>query len=463
MADSDLLESVRRTIQRGRLFPPKGTVIVAVSGGGDSLTLMYLLSRLRDSLGVTLHIATLDHGWRGEGSAADARFVLEQAATLGLPATARKAPPHAHTEAAARRTRYDFLATVAQQVGASHIATAHHADDQAETVLLRLLRGTGLAGLAAMRPSAHLPYHPHLTLVRPLLDVTRTQIDAYCTDNGLHPRHDPTNNDPSHLRNHVRRDLLPRLETVNPQIRRGLAHLAESAATETAYLQSQADALLFAHATHTPPRWILDRAAFRTWHPALQRRAVVILSRRLTPDAEPGYTHVVAAVALALDGDPGAIAQFPGNIHMRVSYDTLVFEPEVTPPSHPVLHLTPGETYPVTLDTPLCLPNGTLTLTSENTPNPLGYLYPPAEPLALRTRQPGDRLAPPGMDGHTRKIKNWMIDRKIPAHHRNNIPLLVTGESVVAVLHTNTGTVCHPYHAPSTMRQRRIALLWQPN
>ena len=464
MADSDLLESVRRTIQHRRLFPSSGVVIIAVSGGADSLALMHMLSRL--SLSVSLHVATFDHGWRGNQSAADMNFVLAQAAALGLPATARSAPPHTpHTEAAARRARYSFLSIVAGEVGASHIATAHHADDQAETVLLRLLRGTGLAGLAGMQHSTTVPDHPHLTLVRPLLSVTRAQIEAYCANNSLTPRHDPTNDDPAHLRNHVRHNILPQLADINPQIRNGLAHLAETAATDADYLQSQANALLSIHTTHTPPRWTLDRAAFRAWHPALQRRAMLTLVRRLAPESDPGYTHIIAAIDLADTGKPGAIAQFPSKVQMRVDYTTLVFERTDVPPVRPDLNLQPGTTRHINIGQPIRLGAATFTLTtSEGEGIALGHAFIPAgtHPLTLRTRQPGDRLAPPGMNGHTRKLKDWMIDRKIPAQHRDFVPLLVTDKTIIAVLHTTTGTVCHPFHLPRPATPPRLALTWNP-
>ncbi|MBZ0278007.1 MAG: tRNA lysidine(34) synthetase TilS, partial [Anaerolineae bacterium] len=228
-----------QTIQKHNLIPPHTMIVVAVSGGADSLALLHLLRDIRKRLRCDLHVATLDHGLRGEAGAADARFVAETAASWGLPVTVGQVSVPAlmsqtgqGLEAAARRARYAFLAQTAQTTGAAVIASAHHADDQAETILLHLLRGAGLNGLRGMAYRAPVPGYPHLTLIRPLLNVTRTEIDSYCREHGLVPREDASNQDVAMLRNRIRAEVLPRLRTINPQIAQALISLADNAAVD---------------------------------------------------------------------------------------------------------------------------------------------------------------------------------------------------------------------------------------
>ncbi|HWQ15355.1 MAG TPA: tRNA lysidine(34) synthetase TilS, partial [Roseiflexaceae bacterium] len=231
--------------------PPGGLLVVAVSGGPDSLALLHALHALRGELRLRLHAAHLDHTLRGAQSAAEAAFVAETARAWGITATVASADVRAlvrehrlNLHAAARAARYGLLARVAAEMGAHAVATAHHADDQAETVLAHLLRGAGPEGLAGM--SAVVPYAewsratldvrtlnversaaPTLNvagstvqrstfngqppLIRPLLSVTRAAIEAYCAANGLEPRRVPSNEDRRYARTRIRRDLLPRL------------------------------------------------------------------------------------------------------------------------------------------------------------------------------------------------------------------------------------------------------------
>ncbi|MCB9453227.1 MAG: tRNA lysidine(34) synthetase TilS [Anaerolineaceae bacterium] len=225
-----------QTIQKHNLIPQHTLVVVAVSGGADSLALLHILQELRPRLECDLHVATLDHGLRGADGAADAHFVAATAAAWGLPVTIGNTNVPAlmeqtgqGVETSARQARYAFLAGVARDVGASLVATAHHADDQAETILLHLLRGSGLRGLRGMAFHAALPGFPEITLVRPLLATSRTEIETYCREHHLTPRHDATNQDTTLLRNHIRHDILPQLQTINPQIVPTLMNLSESA------------------------------------------------------------------------------------------------------------------------------------------------------------------------------------------------------------------------------------------
>ena len=218
-------------------------ILVAVSGGPDSSALLHALTRSSQRLGLSLTAAHLDHGLR-RGSAAEARRVEDLSWRLDVPLISRRATPKTSDEESARRLRHAFLEEVAAGVGAETIALGHTADDQAETVLLHLIRGAGLEGLAAMSVRDGIRF-------RPLLGVWRVEVEAHCLRERLEPILDPSNRSPRFARNRVRRQLLPMLETFNPQIKAALLRLAASAREEhdvvvveaARWLSSQADGL----------------------------------------------------------------------------------------------------------------------------------------------------------------------------------------------------------------------------
>ena len=264
------LTDLRHFITAHHMIAPGALVVVAVSGGPDSLCLLHVLMQLRDDLGFTLHVAHLDHMIRGAESADEAAFVADLARAWGLPATveATDVPAlarvqRANLHAVARAARYSFLARVARATGAQAVAVAHHAGDQAETVLLHLLRGAGPAGLSGMRAvtpdrewfkieNAELRIendadtnHSHFSifnsqlprLIRPLLATTRESIERYCAEHSLQPRRDQSNFDLGATRNRIRHDLLPRLIEYNPQIIAALGRTAEPITSLHRYLE----------------------------------------------------------------------------------------------------------------------------------------------------------------------------------------------------------------------------------
>ncbi len=221
-----------RVLEYGRsldLFPKEGTLLVAVSGGADSMVLLDCLVRIRAALGVGLVVGHVDHRLRAS-SGADATFVEAHAGTLGLQAVVRRADVRVAArqsgrtiEEAAREVRYALLAEMAREVGAGAVATAHTATDQAETVLMRLIRGTGPAGLAGVEPDRGDGF------IRPLLCATRDEVRQFARGRGLSFREDPTNRDLRFLRNRVRTQILPALRRLNPRIEFALSDLADDA------------------------------------------------------------------------------------------------------------------------------------------------------------------------------------------------------------------------------------------
>lgn len=458
----DLLHHLLHTLRQNSSLPhlTGQPVIAAVSGGADSLCLLHLLHRLATELGTTLGVATLDHGLRGQAGAADADYVADLARSWNLPVwrgtldvKTLAAQYGLGLEEAARRARYGFLAQAAREHGARTIATGHHADDQAETLLMHLVRGTGLAGLRGMQPvtplsDRHLlpdsPPPGNLCIVRPLLGTTRQQIEAYCHEHGLTPREDATNDDPAYLRNRIRLEVLPMLEQLNPEIRTLLARTAGLLANDYTNIQAlTASTLARLCRDDTPGRITLDLAGFRQVDPGLQRwilRRVVANLRGDTSDL--GFSSLEAACNLAREGTTGQRAVLPGDLILQVSYYTLtVSSPDASPPAPPDWPLLPpGTRIAVNIDGITPLPGSkwrlvtrwlqpdedagaykahpytaTLVLTSQAT-------------LILRTRLPGDRFAPLGMAGKTQKIKELLINARIPAWQRDQLPILTAAD-----------------------------------
>jgi tRNA(Ile)-lysidine synthetase-like protein len=461
-----LLAHLRRSLRRlGCASDAK--LVVAVSGGADSLCLLHLLVRLRPELALTLHVAHLDHGLRGAHSAADAAFVAAMAEQWGVAATVERRPvaPVAAalglgTQAAARRVRYAFLADVAQAVQANVVAVAHNADDQAETVLLHLLRGAGLAGLRGMRPlvpwdewatfgqppdeeaasqttcSSNRQQVSEAHLVRPLLDVPRAAIDAYCTTHGLAPRHDPSNASPTYARTQVRHTLLPQLTAYNSDIVAALGRTARAAADDYAFLQAALDEVWPQLARSNDGTVRLDLALLQGLHPALRRaalrRAVELLLGR---GVALGFEHLEAAHEAVLRG-PGAHLGLPYGLQLDVVHGAVALS---------IGALAATDAVPQLLHAMLTLPDegraalgGGWWVTVGSAPK--GGRWAAgldadalAGPLRLRQRRAGDRIRPLGGRG-SRRVQDLFVDRKVPREQRGAWPILVMGDQPIWVV-----------------------------
>jgi tRNA(Ile)-lysidine synthetase-like protein len=456
-----------RTIQQHFLIPQDSLVLVAVSGGADSLALLHLLRQHQATFGCRLHVATLDHGLRGEAGAADARFVMETAQTWDLEATAGQvdvlalaAESRLGTEAAARLARYQFLAEVARKVGAGRIALAHHADDQAETVLMHLLRGTGIEGLAAMTYQSPHPTDPDLLLLRPLLGLTRAAIEAYCVEHELMPRHDVSNEDTAYTRNRLRHEVLPYLETLYPQVKRSLVQLADVAALEDELVRTMFEKRILPHVTRTDVRVRLARSVFNDEHRALQRRFVRWAAAQLGLADDLAYAHIVAAVQVMLRGEVGAVALLPGGLQARLDYEAVVVERVDAPVEAPekVFLLTVDQEIPVHIPgiTPLgggwrlhaVLCAGPVVWSESGRPQTRLALAVEDRPqVTVRTRREGDTIEIGS--GHTQKVTQWMSDVKIPKALRDYVPLLVVHGQVAVVLWNHSWKVSERFKAGS--------------
>lgn len=447
MKRQDLAEHVADFL-RAQGVPPAAPLVVGVSGGPDSVALLHAVCRGWPREQVTA--ATLNHGWRAS-AAAEAEYVQGLARQWGVAwrdgqADARQmaAETHQSLEAASRQARYDFLAQTAQTVAAAHILVAHQADDQAETILMHILRGSGLGGLQGMRPVAPTPGHPAFTLLRPLLDVSRREVDAYLVIHRLEALQDASNNDLRFVRNRVRAELLPLLTTYNPQINQHLTQLGELAADEEVLLSALAAAGWEACLAESGPGWLLLRRAIWQRLPlALRRRLLRQAVQQLRPSADPDFNGIERARRLAETGRSGAQAPLPGRLRLTVGSDqVLIGAAELGWPGD-APQIVSAETLPLPIPGQLQLASGWV-LTARrlagsaawpaalhNTDPWQAYVAWPTAPLWVRPRQAGERIQPLGLAGHSTPVKEVMIDRKIPAAQRARWPLVVTPERLV--------------------------------
>lgn len=424
-------------------------VVVGVSGGPDSLALLHALHRVAGQAGATdaphlaLTVAHFDHGIRGaEARAHERATVAGQAERLALPFVAGAADVPAvaaregrSLEEAARRCRYRFLGEVARAVGADLVAVGHTATDQAETVLLRILRGTGVAGLRAMAERDGWPLGGDgPDLIRPLLAVTREQTTAYCAALALPVQHDPENESPRYRRNRVRRELMPLLRTFNPAVVEALNRLATSAREAWAVVDAAAEqgwATVTVEGRQVRLTVATMRALPRGVQAAVLRRAVAHARGEVVP---PRRVHVEALLRLVERGT-GSVS-LPGGLCARVERGEVVVTPAcdgaVSAPlvgEHPLHH--GGQrigAWWVEVSGPLpaaVLPEERL----------VAWLRPEVVEAGLTVtgRRPGDRLQPLGMTGE-KKVQDLLVDARVPRAERDAVPIVRAGGRVVWVV-----------------------------
>ena len=416
-------EKVLRFIRDNGLFDPGDDVTVALSGGADSVALLWILRRLAPALGITLRAAHFHHGLRGPEADRDADFCRSLCESWEIPfslgrgdAAARAAHTGESIEEAARILRYEYLRGTAP----GKLATAHNADDNAETILLHLLRGTGLRGLGGIPVRRE-------NVVRPLLSCTRAEIEALLEREGLSHVEDGTNAADDCVRNRLRHRVLPLLRAENPNLSRTLGRTAALLREEDAFLSRQA-----AQAEgecRTKDGWSCERLL--ALDPVLRRRVLFGMLTDLGLE-DPALIYVEVLEQLLRAG-PSAAADLPGGWAAQRTYDLLGFSRRK---ASPVLRETPLRTPGVTelpedLGTISCRVTKNLKNSKKNlTTFALKCDMMTTLELSVRGRRSGDRLT---LSGGTKSLKALMIDRKIPARLRDRIPVLTAGGTPVAV------------------------------
>lgn len=464
-----MLSTVRRYIDEHRLLEPGDRVLVAVSGGPDSLCLLHLLHRLSPALDLKLAVAHLDHRFRPEARD-EAAGVCRLAGELGLPyfggsadVPAYRAARGLSAQAAARAVRYRFLKKAARRFGSSKIALGHHMDDQAETVLFHFLRGTGPDGLAGMLPRRPLG---KAVVIRPLLGVTRSQIEEYCSLHSLEPVLDASNLKPVYTRNRLRLELIPHLrDHYNPRVTEALFRLSSLAAADRNYLHRRARQIFRVLARRGAQAVILPVAKLRALPAALRGRVIRLALLSTVPAREAGWEQVKRVLALCSSPYPSGSVQLPGGSLARRSNDRLI-----------MASCRAGEMRVLQSIIPLRIPGKTAVpwirgwITARLAcPAELSWPPPPyrayldrdrlPRDLVIRTRWAGARFHPQGLSG-SKKLKEFLIDAKIPRERRDLLPLVAAGEEVAWVAGVR---IAHPYRVtPETARVLVLELACRP-
>ena len=383
------------------LIAPGDTVICAVSGGADSVAMLFALYLLREKLGITLEAAHFNHNLRGEESLRDETFVRELCARYEIPlhvASGEIRPGKKGLEAAARDARYTFLESLPGK-----IATAHTADDNAETILMHLVRGTGLKGLGGIAPQRG-------KLIRPMLGITRREVEDFLAEWHLPHVEDSTNETDAFLRNRLRHHVMPLLAAENPRIAENLSQMALRLREDEACLTRQS------HYETLP-----EVETLRTLPSAVRSR---MLERFLKENGvrEPEDVHIAQAEALVFSESPSASAAFPGGVTLSRQYGHLTANPT-------------GEAFtPVTLTCPGSAEAAGIRITCE----PAGELAQsedlltvrPSGKISIRPRQTGDKIR---LSGGSKSLKKLFIDRKIPAADRGRIPVVCDETGILGV------------------------------
>lgn len=449
---ADFVRQMHRFIAKHKLIRDGEIVLVAVSGGADSLALLYGLHALHTQLRCHPHVVHLNHRLRPEADT-DAAFVRQHAEHLNLPCTIQEVDVSRlakqgkrSLETAGRNARYQFYDALCSETDATKVALGHHQDDIAETVLMNLIRGSGTDGLKGIMPVRDMKF------IRPLIEFTRQQIEAFLTSIDVVPRQDATNTDTRYLRNRIRHELIPRLENnYNPNIKAALNRTADVLGTESEYLNTITRTAFEACRIQTGQETIiLDREKFRQHHLALQRRILrQSVSKMLGAISDLYFAHCNAMLNLIEGDTPNAVLPLPNGLQFRRAYQRIIFERKTTEIgnfSYPIA--TVGKTLIAALNAEINAELGDGASGRTRTP-PNGKFeaifdyqklrkvfaepFPEAIPLTLRNRRQGDRFQPYGMQG-TKKIKDFLIDAKVPRHERNHIPLLVCGDVVLWVI-----------------------------
>ena len=397
---TDLLSQLRGYA----MVHPGDTVYVAVSGGADSMALLWGMYLLREKLGIRLAAAHFNHHLRGEESNRDESFVREFCHRWDIPLSVGQGqitPGKKGLEAAAREARYAFLRSLPGK-----IATAHTADDNAETLLMHLIRGTGLKGLGGISPI-------NGNVIRPMLSTTRQQVMAFLEENHIPHVEDSSNAGDRFLRNRLRHDIMPLLLKENPRLAENLS------ATAQRLRQDEAALAELARFEQLP-----TVSQLQSLSPALRSR---MLERFLQQCGvrEPEANHIALAESLVYSPNPSARAQFPGGVTLCRNYDRLIPAPKASAlgqiplPENGIVEL-PEQGLRV-----ICTPATEIINTADT------FTVCPEGPLYLRSRESGDEIR---LSGGTKSLKKLFIDRKIPAAVRQQIPILCDSRGILGVV-----------------------------
>jgi tRNA(Ile)-lysidine synthase len=423
------IKKVRHTIIKYNMIRDGDRVVVAVSGGPDSVCLLDILQELKDELGIELVVAHFDHGLRPGEDEAETRFVEYLTAALNLPFETKKAGPGmgqrgASLEERSRHTRYQFLEEVKEKFFSQKIAIGHNLNDQAETVLIRLLRGSGPSGLAGIPPCRE------EKIIRPLIEITRGEIKSYLELKGLTHMTDSSNLQACYLRNKIRLELLPHLREYQPRIVELLGRTADIMRNDESWLAAMAEEWGERSAeTRGDGEIRIPLSSFIMLPEALKNRVIRYAIKKTGGSLRRvSLRHIEAINQIAMGGKPQTLVNLPNGIIAKKVYDRLVFTGTKDTRSEDFFYLLdrPG-TFDLTVlkRTILLAEMEKAALSEIGTSRSCAYLNADrlTYPLTIRNVRPGDKFVPFGMSGH-KKLKDFFMDLKVPSEARAQTPIL---------------------------------------
>ncbi|MDR7870936.1 MAG: tRNA lysidine(34) synthetase TilS [Tissierellaceae bacterium] len=433
-------DKVLSNIIENNLILDNENIVVGVSGGPDSMALLYMLLYVKKHINFNLIIAHVNHGVRGDEALRDQLFVKRKANELGLPFYTTNVDMIAYgnehkisAEEAGRELRYNFFRSIIKSCNGGKIALAHNMNDQAETLMMRIIRGTGIDGLNGMS-------FINGDIIRPILNITRSEIEKYIEDYDIETVLDKTNLMPIYTRNKIRLELLPYLEkNFNPNLITALWRLSQTSQDDSAFLQKYTEEkYLNILINENKNQVILDFNKFKELDLSIQKRIVIFSITKIVGVFQGfGEEHISSVVNLFSFGSTGKFVQLPNDIVARVDYNNLIIEKSNKNTVNPFVYdLFIGYNQFSDLGYSFKIKVLDIKEVNENDKfNNIKYFdYDRiVGSLYLRNRQDGDRFIPFGMKG-SKKLKDFFIDLKVSRDERDRVPLIVDDENIIWVV-----------------------------
>ncbi len=436
-----VVEQVKNTIEKHNMIKSGDGVVVAVSGGADSICLLHVLNKLKKQYKLELYIAHVNHLLRGQDSDEDAHYVQEFGNRLGIPVYIKKVDikkvskeTRVSEEVAGRQERYSFFSQIAKEVGAQRIAVAQNRNDQAETMLMRLIRGTGLDGLSGIKPVRK------DGIIRPLLHVERVEIEQYCRSNKLVPRMDETNLKPIYTRNKIRLDLIPYIKKEhNPNFVQAAAITSEIIREDNDFIEQYVYEFMQQQIIKKDNAIEIPIDFFTKEHIAIRKRVLRKAIEMLKGDVyNIEYKHIEEILQMLNKKHTGLSLDLPSDMSALIAYDKLYI---LKHSSQRIKNFI----YPLIMDDNNYCKEVDLTIRMsvievKDAKNVATSSFVKIfdynkvkKPIYIRNRIHGDRFAPFGMQG-TKKLKDFFIDLKVPRHQRDYVPLVATEDDILWVV-----------------------------